>query len=48
VTWFGLFATRGTPPEVIARINGKVRALFAEQAFVDRERSSSCKCQLDL
>jgi tripartite-type tricarboxylate transporter receptor subunit TctC len=36
VTWFGLFTTRGTPPEVIARINGEVRALFAEQAFLDR------------
>ena len=28
--------TRGTPPEVIARINAEVRALFAEQAFLDR------------
>jgi tripartite-type tricarboxylate transporter receptor subunit TctC len=36
VTWFGLFTTAGTPPEVIARINGEVRALFAEQSFLDR------------
>jgi tripartite-type tricarboxylate transporter receptor subunit TctC len=36
VTWFGLFTTRGTPPAVIARINGEVRALFAEQSFLDR------------
>jgi tripartite-type tricarboxylate transporter receptor subunit TctC len=36
VTWFGLFTTHGTPPEVIDRINGEVRALFAEQSFLDR------------
>ncbi len=36
VTWFGLFTTRGTPPEVVGKINAEVRALFAEQAFLDR------------
>ena len=36
VTWFGLFTTAGTPPEIIAKINAEVRALFAEQAFIDR------------
>ncbi len=36
VTWFGLFTTAGTPPAVIAKINAEVRALFAEQAFLDR------------
>jgi tripartite-type tricarboxylate transporter receptor subunit TctC len=36
VTWFGLFTTAGTPPAIIARINAEVRALFAEQAFIDR------------
>jgi tripartite-type tricarboxylate transporter receptor subunit TctC len=36
VTWFGLFTTAGTPPEIIAKINAEVRALFAEQAFLDR------------
>ncbi len=36
VTWFGLFTTRGTPPEVIGKINAEVRALFAEQSFLDR------------
>jgi tripartite-type tricarboxylate transporter receptor subunit TctC len=36
VTWFGLFTTAGTPQEIIAKINAQVRALFNEQAFVDR------------
>ena len=36
VTWFGLFTTRGTPPDVIARINSEVRALFADPAFLER------------
>ena len=36
VTWFGLFTTAGTPREVIGKIHAEVRALFAEQAFLDR------------
>jgi tripartite-type tricarboxylate transporter receptor subunit TctC len=36
VTWFGLFTTAGTPREIIEKINAEVRALFAEQAFIDR------------
>ena len=36
VTWFGLFTTRGTPPDVITRINDEVRALFADPAFLER------------
>ena len=36
VTWFGLFTTAGTPRETIAKINAEVRALFADQAFLDR------------
>jgi len=36
VTWFGLFTTAGTPREIIGKINAEVRALFAEQAFLDR------------
>ena len=35
VTW-GLFTTAGTPREVIGKINAEVRALFADQAFLDR------------
>jgi tripartite-type tricarboxylate transporter receptor subunit TctC len=36
VTWFGLFTTAGTPPAIIGKINAEMRALFAEQAFIDR------------
>jgi tripartite-type tricarboxylate transporter receptor subunit TctC len=36
ITWFGLFTTAGTPREIIGKINGEVRALFTEQAFLDR------------
>jgi len=36
VTWFGLFTTAGTPRPVIEKINAEVRALFADQAFLDR------------
>jgi tripartite-type tricarboxylate transporter receptor subunit TctC len=36
VTWFGLFTTAGTPREVIGKIHAEVRALFADQAFLDR------------
>jgi tripartite-type tricarboxylate transporter receptor subunit TctC len=36
VTWFGLFTTAGTPPEVIGKINGEVARLFADPAFRER------------
>ena len=36
VTWFGLFTTAGTPRDIIGKINAEVRALFAEQTFLDR------------
>ena len=36
VTWFGLFTTAGTPPEVIAKINGEVARVFADPAFRER------------
>ena len=36
VTWFGLFTTAGTPPEVIGKINAEVQRLFAEAAFRER------------
>jgi tripartite-type tricarboxylate transporter receptor subunit TctC len=36
VTWFGLFTTAGTPPDVITKINAEVRALFAEPDFHDK------------
>lgn len=33
VTWFGLFTTGGTPPEIIGKINAEVQKLFAEPDF---------------
>lgn len=31
--WFGLFAPAGTPPEIVARLNGEVQRIFADAAF---------------
>ncbi len=31
--WFGLFAPGGTPPDVIAKINGSVQRILADPAF---------------
>jgi tripartite-type tricarboxylate transporter receptor subunit TctC len=36
VSWFGLFAPRGTPREVVARINADVRRVFAEPEFREK------------
>jgi tripartite-type tricarboxylate transporter receptor subunit TctC len=40
VSWFGLFGPAGMPPDVVAKINGEVRALFADpdfqKTFLDR------------
>ena len=40
VSWFGLFGPAGMPPDVVAKINAEVRALFADpefqQTFLDR------------
>jgi len=36
VTWFGLFATGGTPPDVVARINADVERIVADPAFRER------------
>ena len=33
VSWFGLFGPAGMPPDVVAKINGEVRALFADAEF---------------
>ena len=32
-SWFGLFAPRGTPPEVIAKIHADVAKSFENEAF---------------
>ncbi|MCC6887454.1 MAG: tripartite tricarboxylate transporter substrate binding protein [Hyphomicrobiales bacterium] len=36
VTWFGLFTTAGTPPDVVLKINTEVQRLFSEAAFRKR------------
>jgi tripartite-type tricarboxylate transporter receptor subunit TctC len=33
VSWFGLFGPAGMPPDVVAKINSEVRALFADPDF---------------
>jgi tripartite-type tricarboxylate transporter receptor subunit TctC len=35
-TWFGLFTTGGTSTEIVAKINRKVREIFADPAFRER------------
>jgi tripartite-type tricarboxylate transporter receptor subunit TctC len=44
-SWFGLFAPAGTPREVVAKINGEVRRIFAEpefrKSFLDRQYFTS-------
>jgi tripartite-type tricarboxylate transporter receptor subunit TctC len=36
VTWFGLFGTAGTPPDVIAKLNAEVTRIFADKEFRTR------------
>ena len=36
VTWFGLFAPRATPPEIIAKVNADVQRVLAEAAFQEK------------
>jgi putative tricarboxylic transport membrane protein len=36
VTWFGLFTTRGTPRDIVMKVNAEVQALFADPAFRER------------
>jgi tripartite-type tricarboxylate transporter receptor subunit TctC len=36
VTWFGLFAPRGTPPEIVAKINADVQRVLADAAFQEK------------
>lgn len=37
ITWFGLFATGGTPQPVIARIHTSVATIFADREFQERQ-----------
>jgi tripartite-type tricarboxylate transporter receptor subunit TctC len=36
VSWFGLFAPGGTPPEIVARVNAEVRRVFEEAEFREK------------
>jgi tripartite-type tricarboxylate transporter receptor subunit TctC len=36
VTWFGLFGTAGTPPEIVAKLNAEVMKIFSDPAFRTR------------
>jgi len=40
-TWFGLFAPRGTPPEVIATLNRMANAALKEPAVLEQMRQAS-------
>jgi tripartite-type tricarboxylate transporter receptor subunit TctC len=33
VSWFGLFGPAGMPGDIVAKINGEVRRIFADPAF---------------
>jgi tripartite-type tricarboxylate transporter receptor subunit TctC len=35
-TWFGLFAPRGTPPDIVAKINADVQRVLADPMFRDK------------
>jgi tripartite-type tricarboxylate transporter receptor subunit TctC len=35
-TWFGLFATAGTPPEVVMKINAEVQKILADPGFHEK------------
>ncbi len=36
VTWFGLFAPRATPPEIVAKVNADVQRVLADPSFQQR------------
>jgi tripartite-type tricarboxylate transporter receptor subunit TctC len=36
VSWFGLFAPRGTPPGIVARVNADVRRVFNDPEFREK------------
>jgi tripartite-type tricarboxylate transporter receptor subunit TctC len=36
VTWFGLFATAGTPRAIVMKLNNEVREIFADTKFQER------------
>ena len=36
MSWFGLFAPRGTPHELVAKINADVRQMFEDAEFREK------------
>lgn len=36
MTWFGLFAPRGTPPEIVAKLNDDVQRVLADASFQEK------------
>jgi tripartite-type tricarboxylate transporter receptor subunit TctC len=36
VSWFGLFAPRGTPSDIVAKVNADVRRVFEEPEFREK------------
>lgn len=36
VSWFGLFAPRGTPREIVDRVNAEIRRMFSDSEFEER------------
>jgi tripartite-type tricarboxylate transporter receptor subunit TctC len=36
VTWFGMFATGGTPKEIVTKVNADVQAIFTDAAFREK------------
>ena len=35
-TWFGLFAPRGTPPDIVVRVNADVQRVLADPVFAEK------------
>ena len=36
ITWFGLFTTGGTPPDIVGKINREVQRIFADATFREK------------
>ena len=41
--WFGIFATGGTPPDVVAALNASINKVLAEPAMVERFASQGAE-----
>ena len=38
--WYGLFAPKGTPPEIVNRLNADIAAVLRDDAFAEQQVSS--------